>query len=117
MTCKAQGALDRIADAQAAETRHNCQQWREEGFGCAECNPLAIESRESWKRDPIRAERDRLRADIERLQRLATEMRRGVLCAGVHHDRKDYHDGLDCPVLARYDAELAAFTATRSPTP
>lgn len=49
------------AVARPAEARHDCERWRAEGMGCAECNHTAGAIREYWD-DPIRRERDALRA-------------------------------------------------------
>jgi hypothetical protein len=46
---------------------HDCAAWLMEGAGCAECNVTAGAIRQYWD-DPVRKERDQLRAEVERLR-------------------------------------------------
>lgn len=59
-------ACDLLAEIDAA-WKHDCNRWRLEGIGCAECNPVATAIRDCWD-DPIRAERDRFKAQVATLR-------------------------------------------------
>lgn len=57
---------------------HDCAAWLAEGTGCAECNVTAGAIRQYWD-DPVRKERDQLRAERDALARA---------CHGMQDDIK-----------------------------
>ncbi len=69
-----QANADARLTALEAETQHDCGRWAAEGIGCAECNPAAIAARDLWRKDPVRKERDELRAEAVCLRAALTEL-------------------------------------------
>jgi hypothetical protein len=56
----------------------------------------------------LTAEVVRLKAENERLRKIATELRNWVGCENVHHDKREWHEWDDpCTVLTRIDKALS----------
>jgi hypothetical protein len=66
--------ITRLCAALAQATRHDCEAWGDEGLACAQCNPTAIALREAWEDDPVRVERDELRAKLESAEQRAAHV-------------------------------------------
>lgn len=70
-------ALQRLqeehATLKAERDRHDCERWRSEGIGCAECNPIALEISQSCSEHPL----------VQ--NRIALEVRIAALTEEVEH--------------------------------
>lgn len=51
-----------------------------------------------------------VRAENARLRATAIEMRNWISCSDVNHRKGEFHDGDECPVLARIDTALSELT-------
>ena len=65
---KAERERDEARAALAEQAKHDCDDWLNEGMGCALCNHTAIALREAWSEDPVRKERDALRLELDTLK-------------------------------------------------
>jgi len=49
---------------------------------------------------------ERMEAERDAMRHLALWLRSHTSCENYHHDKRERHSGLECPVEARIDAEL-----------
>ena len=87
--------LWQIAEGRAAAAEAEVERLTREGMG------------QMVRADNAEEERDDAMEEVGRLWKLLREHRNALVCANLHHAKKDQHeDGVECPVYARIDAAL-----------
>ena len=84
---RAEAERDAIKAKVAQVVTHDCEQWQNEGIGCAICNPTAIAWREAGKRDSVTKALQKAQTEVKRLTRERDEAR--AIAQRWHDDARD----------------------------